>query len=79
MSQHICQPGDVLAGMVEGPGEEVAQIVRVDLFRGYAGGFTELFHFSPYLPARQVLSASGAKNGARSYFLLFCVFQKLAA
>ena len=69
----------VVGLVVEGLGEEVAEIVGEDFPRFDAGLFAEGFHFRPDLFPIDGFAASGEENLAGSDFLFPGVFEELPA
>ena len=79
MPQDIRQLHHVPAGPVEGPGEEMPQIVGKHLAPLHPGPAAEGFHLCPNLAPAQPPTASGEKDFTGGDFLFPGVFQKLAA
>ena len=79
MAQYIGQPCDVLAGFVENPGEQVAQIMGIDLPGVYSRRPAQGFHLRPNLASAHALSASGDEDFTGGGFIFPGVFQQLAA
>ena len=67
--QHVGQLDHVPAHFIEGPGEQVPQVVGKDLAGGHPGMAAQVFHLRPDLAAGQALSASGEKNLTGGGFL----------
>ena len=77
--QHVRQPDHVVAGAVEGPGEQAAEVVGEHLAPLHARRFAEGLHAGPdRLPGNRE-TVLGKKNLAQGDFLLFGVFLQLAA
>ena len=74
VAQHIRQFGYIPAGSVEGPGEQVPQVVGEYFRGGHAGLFVFCFHLRPDLAARDTFAASGEKDFAGSDFLFPDIF-----
>ena len=61
--QDVRQFGDVLFNTIEGPGEQLAQIVGKHLAGLHTRCFAELFHIRPDVAPVQGLSVTGDKDG----------------
>lgn len=79
MAQHIRQLHDVTAGPVKGRGEQMAKVVGKDLAGRDPRRLAQPLHLRPDLTAAEGRPVSGEKDLAGSGFLLFGVFQQLAA
>ena len=79
MAEDVGEFDDVVSLVVEGLGEEVAEVVREDFPRCDAGLFAEGFHLGPDLLSIDGFTASGEENLAGSDFLFSSVFEKLPA
>ena len=79
VAKNVGQAGHIPANLVEGPGEQVAEIVRENLPRLHAGLFADGLHLRPNLLARQRTTASGEKHLTGGDFLFSGVFEELPA
>ena len=64
VAQDVCQQGDVLFHGVKGPGEELAQVVGIDLVRLHIGRGTQPLHLRPDVAPIQAVAGPGHKNRA---------------
>ena len=76
VSQNICQLGNVLFDAVEGPGEELPQVVGKHLAFPDTGGFAQLLHQPPDPAAVERFAVSAHKDRARSDAPALCVIQQ---
>ena len=79
VAQHVRQLYNILAGPVEGRGEQVPQIVGEHLGGLHPRRPAQALHLRPDLGPGQTFSASGEKNLPGGDFLLLGVLQQLAA
>ena len=77
--QHIGQSDHVVAGAIEGPGEQAAEVVGEHLAPLHARRFAEGLHAGPDRLSRDRETVLGKKNLARGDFLLFGVLLQFAA
>ena len=79
VAQHIRQTHHVVAGAIEGPGEQAAEIVGKHLTPFHTRRRAQSFHFGPDLLSVHSHTALGDENLTQGDFLFLGIFQELAA
>ena len=77
MAEQVSELGDIMADAVEGPGEQVPQVVGEHLGGRDPSQLADRFHLCTDLLSGQPCTVSGEKDLAGSGFLFFGVFQEL--
>ena len=74
VAQYVCQPHHVVAGAIEGAGEQAAEVMWEHLTPFHARRRAQPFHFGPDLLPVHSHTALGDENFTRGDFLFFGVF-----
>lgn len=79
VAEHIRQPRDVAAFLIENDGEQMTQVVRKDFAGRHMAGDGKAFHIGPHLITAHGFSIRGEKNLAADDFFLAGVLPQLVA